>query len=74
MLYGNTKAMVHSPDSNTDFFGIVARILQGDTLVCIYIYLDYVLQKLIDLMKENDFTLKKARNRRYSIETITDTV
>ena len=32
MLYKNMKAMVHSPDGNTDF-NVVARILQRNTLV-----------------------------------------
>ena len=34
----------------------------------------YVLRTLIDLMKENGFTLKKkkAKSRRYHAETITD--
>ena len=32
MLYNNTKAMVHSPDEDSDFFDIVAGILGGDTL------------------------------------------
>ena len=31
MLYKNMKLMVHSPDGNTNFFNIVAGILQGDT-------------------------------------------
>ena len=31
--YKNMKAMVCSPDGNTDFFNIVTRVLQGDTLV-----------------------------------------
>ena len=30
MLY--TKAILRSPDGDTDFFDIVARVLQGDTL------------------------------------------
>ena len=33
MLYTNTKAMVHSPDDDTDFFNIVTGVLQGDILV-----------------------------------------
>ena len=33
MLYKNTKAMARSPDGNTDFFNIVARVLQEDTFV-----------------------------------------
>ena len=33
MLYKNTKVNVHSPDGNTEYFDIVAGVLQGDTLV-----------------------------------------
>ena len=32
MAYKNMKAMVCSPDQDTDFFNIVAGVLQGDTL------------------------------------------
>ena len=32
ILNKNTKAMVHSTNGDTDFFDIVARILQGNTL------------------------------------------
>ena len=67
MLYKNTKVKVHSPNGVTDFFDIVAGILQGDTLA-LYLFiicLDYVLRTPIDLIKENGFTLKKARSRLY---------
>ena len=33
MLYKNMKAMVHSPDRDTDFFDIVTGVWQGDTVV-----------------------------------------
>ena len=74
MLYKNTKAMVRSPDGDTDFFDIVAGVLQGDTLApfLFIICLDYVLRTSIDLMSERGFTLKKARSRRHPAETITD--
>ena len=43
----------------TDFFDNVAGVLQGDTLApYLFIILDYILLILIDLMKENGFTLK----------------
>ena len=32
MLYRNTKVKVHSSDGDTDYFNIVASVLQGDTL------------------------------------------
>ena len=44
-LYKNMKAMVHSPDGNTEFFDIVAGVLPGDMLTpyLFTICLDYVL-------------------------------
>ena len=32
ILYRNTKVKVRSPDEDTDYFDIVAGVLQGDTL------------------------------------------
>ena len=51
-------------DGDTDFFDNVAGIMQRDTLApyLFIICIDYVLQTLIDLMKENGFTLEKARS------------
>ena len=75
MLYKNTKAMVYSPDGDTVFFDIVAGLLQRDTLApyLFIICLDYVLRTLIDLIKENSFTIKRARSKRYPAVIITDT-
>ena len=75
MLYKNTKVKVRSPDGNIDFFDIVAGVMQGDTLTpyLFIICLDYILPTLIDLMKENGFTLKKTRSRRYPAWNIMDT-
>ena len=55
------KAMVCLPDGDTDYIDIVAGVLQGDALApyMFIICLDYALQKSIDLIKENSFTLKK---------------
>ena len=49
----------------TDFFDIVAGVLQRFTLApyLFIICLDYVLQMPIDLMKENGLTLEKAKSR-----------
>ena len=65
---------IHSPDGDTDFFDIVAGVLQGDILVpyLFIICLDYMLWMLVDLMKENGFTLVKAKSRRYPARTIMD--
>ena len=32
MIYKNTKAIFCLPDGDTDFFDVVARVLQGDIL------------------------------------------
>ena len=57
--------MVCSPDEDSDFFNIVAGVLQENTLApyLFIICLDYILQMLIDLIKENVFTLKKKSKK-----------
>ena len=57
VLYKNTKAMVGSPDGDTDFLDIVTGILQGDILApYLYkIYQECLLRSSIDLIKENAF-------------------
>ena len=56
----------------TDYFDIVAGVLQGDTLYLFIICLDYVLRTSMDKIKENGFELTKKRSRRYPVKTITD--
>ena len=74
MQHKNAKVKVRSPDGNTDYFDIVAGVLQGDTLVpyLFIIFQDNVLSTSIDLMKENGSKLAKERSRRYPAQTITD--
>ena len=74
ILYRNTKVKVQSPDEDTEYFDIVAGVLQGDTLApyLFIICLDYVLRTSIDNIRENGFVLTKKRNRRYPAKTITD--
>ena len=50
ILYRNTKVKVQSPDGDTEYFDIVAGVLQGDTLApyLFIICLDYVLRTSID--------------------------
>ena len=72
ILYRNTKVKVRSPDGDTEYFDIVAGVLQRDTYLFI-ICLDYVLRTSIDKIRENGFELKKKRSRRYPAKTITDT-
>ena len=74
MLYRNTKVKVRSPDGDTDYFDIVAGVLQGDTSApyLFIIFIDDVLRTSIDRMKENGFKLTKERSRRDPAQTITD--
>ena len=63
ILFRNTKVKVHSPDGDTDYFDIVAGVLQGDKLAT-YIFiicLIYVLRTSIDKIKENGFKLTKQK-------------
>ena len=62
ILYRNAKVKVRSPDGDTEYFGIVAGVLQGDTLApyLFIICLDYVLRTSIDKIRENSFELTKT--------------
>ena len=68
ILYRNTKVKVRSPDGDTEYFDIVAGVLQGDTLspYLFVICLGYVLRTSIDKNREN------GRSRRYPAKSITD--
>ena len=73
IIYRSTKVKVRSPDGETEYFDIVAGILQGDKLAP-YLFitcLDYVLRTSIDKIWENGFELTKKKSRRYT-KTITD--
>ena len=65
IIYRNTKVKVRSPDGDTNYFNIVAEVLQGDTLApyLLIICLDYVLRTSIDKIRENGFELTKKRSR-----------
>ena len=74
IFYRNTKVKFLSPDGVTEYFDIVAGVLQGDTLApyLFIICLDYVLRTSIDKIKENGFELTKKRSRSYPAKTTTD--
>ena len=74
MLYKNTRSLVRSPDGDTDFFEILAGVLQGDTVApyLFIICLGYVLRTSADKNNDLGFTLIKARSRRYPAKTLTD--
>ena len=75
ILYRNSKVNVQSPDGDTEYFDIVAGVLQGDTPApyLFIIGLDYVLRTSIDKIRENGFELTKKRSRGYPAKIITDT-
>ena len=74
ILYRNTKVKVRSPDGDTEYFDIVAGVLQGNTLApyLFIICLDYMLRTSIDKISENSFELTKKRSRRHPTKTITN--
>ena len=61
MLYKNKWEM------KTDFFEIVAEVLQEDILASYLsiLCLDNVLRMLFDLIKENGFIMTKTKNIQY---------
>ena len=69
ILYRNTKMKVRSPDGDTEYFDIIAGVLQGHTLApyLFIICLDYVLRTSIDKIE-----LTKKKSKRYPAKTITD--
>ena len=71
ILYRNTKVKVRPLDGDTEYFDIVAGVLQGDTPApyLLIICLDYVLRRSIDKIRENGFQLTKKRSRRYYLPT-----
>ena len=74
ILYRNTKVKVRSPDGDTEYFDIIAGVLQGDTLAP-YLFIicpNYVLRTSIDKIREKGFKLTKKRSRRYPAKTIID--
>ena len=74
ILYTNTKVKGRSLDGDTEYFDIVAGVLQGDTLApyLFIICLDYVLRTSINKIRGNGFELTKKSSRRYPAKTITD--
>ena len=62
ILYKNTKVKVHSPDGDTEYFDIVAGVLQGDTLAPYFIIcLDYVLRTSIDKNQRKQLRADKEK-------------
>ena len=69
LLYRNPKVKFRSPDGDTDYFDIVAGVLQGETLDPYFfiICLDNVLRTSADKMKDNVIKLIKEKSRIYPV-------
>ena len=65
-VYRNTKLKACSPNGDTDYFDIVASVLQGDTLTpyLFLISLDYVIRTSIDKIKENRYQANKTKKQK----------
>ena len=75
LMYTDIKAKVASPDGETDFFDIIAGVMQGDTLApyLFVIVLDHAMRKATEGKEEElGFTLRKRRSRRVPAVAITD--
>lgn len=59
VLHQNTKWMVRIPDGDTDFFRILAGVLQ-DAPFLLILCLDYTLRFSADLNTEISFTFTKS--------------
>ena len=66
MLYRNSKAMFHSLEWDINYFDIVSGVLLGDILApyLFLLCLDTIRRTSIDLIRENDFTLKKIKKQK----------
>ena len=66
--------MVRKLDGDTDFVDIVGSFAKRyiRTIAVYILPRQRVLRTSIDLIKENGFTLKQSRNRRYPTESMTD--
>ena len=75
-MYEGIRARVIAPDGETEFFSILAGVLQGDTLApyLFAIILDYAMRKAIGGKEEElGFTLHRRRSRRHEPVILTDT-
>ena len=74
ILYEDTEAQVITPDGDTEFFRILAGVLQGDTLApfLFIIALDYALWEATR-EAHTGFTLTTCQSTRHPATYITDT-
>ena len=73
ILYKDTRAKVVSPDGETEYFNIVAGVLQGDTLApyLFIIVLDYIMRHVMS-KNNNGFTVEERKSRRIPEVKVTD--
>ena len=73
ILYRDTLAQILTPDGETDFFKVIAGVLQGDTLApfLFIIALDYALREATD-DETTGFMLEERRSSRKPATYITD--
>ena len=74
-IYSRTKAKIISPDGETDYFDILADVLQGDTLApyLFIIVLDYAMRQAMQGSEDNlGLTIHKRRCRRFLATVVTD--
>ncbi len=67
LIYKDLKAKVVSPDGDTEFFEILAGVMQGDTLApyLFVIVLDYAMRKATEGREEElGLTIKERQSRR----------
>ena len=70
-----TSAQILSPLGHTEFFEILAGVLQGDTLApyLFIIALDYAMRQATEDGQNLGFTLDRSRSRRHPAKVICDT-
>ena len=75
LIYKDLKAKVVSPDGDTEYFDILAGVMQGDTLApyLFVIVLDYAMRQATEGKEEElGLTIKPRQSRRVPAVSITD--
>ena len=75
-MYSNTRAKVITPDGETDWFEILAGVLQGDTLApfLFAIVIDYAMRQALEGKEEElGLIIERRRSRRCPPVVMTDT-
>ena len=72
-MYENTRAKVISPDIETDLFGKLPGVLQGDTLLpyLFMLVVAYALRMVIDY-REEELRYYFKKNRYIGLDILTD--